>query len=116
MFWNERSGGEILYAFPAGYSIEKKVLIEIYGQHEHSRQAGFIHFQNNDINIASYYIGIENQFYLILELTDTDNPLHYEKLLGNYALKNQKLFQELKMCNDSMNAWMHKFDFSPRKK
>ena len=36
MEWNDRSGAEILVSYPQQYSIDPKLMMQIFSQHEYS--------------------------------------------------------------------------------
>ncbi|MFX0023473.1 MAG: hypothetical protein ACFE9S_14200 [Candidatus Hermodarchaeota archaeon] len=79
MRWNERVGTEIMNKYPDEMEITDKTLMQIYSTHEYSGESGLISLMIGSLNIASYYTGPENEYYVILLLNVDEDPDSYEE-------------------------------------
>ncbi|MFX0056831.1 MAG: hypothetical protein ACFE85_02690 [Candidatus Hodarchaeota archaeon] len=78
MKWNERIGTEILAKYPEEIIVTEKTLMQVYSTHEYSGESGMISLMVGSLNIASYYTGPENGYYILLLLNLDDDPDAYE--------------------------------------
>jgi len=53
--------------------------MQVYSTHEYSGESGMISLMIGSLNIASYYTGPENNFYILLLLNLDDDPDAYEE-------------------------------------
>jgi hypothetical protein len=79
MRWNERVGTEVLNKYPTEMEITDKTLMQIYSTHEYSGESGLVSLMIGSLNIASYYTGPENEYYVILLLNVDEDPDSYEE-------------------------------------
>lgn len=79
MKWNERVGTEVLNKYPGEMEITDKTLMQIYSTHEYSGESGLVSLMIGSLNIASYYTGPENEYYIILLLNVDEDPDSYEE-------------------------------------
>ena len=79
MRWNERVGTELLNKYPEEMEITDKTLMQIYSTHEYSGESGLVSLMIGSLNIASYYTGPENEYYVILLLNIDEDPDSYEE-------------------------------------
>ena len=79
MRWNERVGTEVLNKYPEEMEITDKTLMQIYSTHEYSGESGLVSLMIGSLNIASYYTGPENEYYVILLLNVDEDPDSYEE-------------------------------------
>ena len=78
MRWDERVGTETLAKYPEEIVITDKTLLQVYSTHEYSGESGVISLMVGSLNIASYYTGPENGYYILLLLNLDDDPDAYE--------------------------------------
>ncbi|MFW9819942.1 MAG: hypothetical protein ACFFE5_10055 [Candidatus Thorarchaeota archaeon] len=79
MRWNERMGTEIMNKYPEEIEITDKTLMQIYSTHEYSGESGLVSLMIGSLNIASYYTGPQNEYYIILLLNVDEDPDSYEE-------------------------------------
>jgi len=79
MRWNERIGTEVISKYPKEMEITDKTLMQIYSTHEYSGESGLVSLMIGSLNIASYYTGPENEYYVILLLNVDEDPDSYEE-------------------------------------
>jgi len=79
MFWNERSGVDILAHYPDDVQIQEKILIQIYTQHEYTGEPGLVTLSAGSVNLASYFTGKDSNIYIILVLSPDEDGEQYEE-------------------------------------
>ncbi|HEC39490.1 MAG TPA: hypothetical protein ENI29_14720, partial [bacterium] len=79
MKWDDRAGTEILSKYPEEVFLTEKTLMQVYSTHEYSGESGMISLMIGSLNIASYFTGPENGFYILLLLNLEDDPDAYEE-------------------------------------
>jgi hypothetical protein len=79
MKWDDRAGTEILTKYPEEIVLNEKTLMQVYSTHEYSGESGMISLMIGSLNIASYYTGPEQNFYILLLLNLDDDPDAYEE-------------------------------------
>ena len=79
MKWDDRAGTEILAKYPEEIVLTEKTLMQVYSTHEYSAESGMISLMIGSLNIASYYTGPEQNFYILLLLNLDDDPDAYEE-------------------------------------
>ncbi|MHA2474063.1 MAG: hypothetical protein ACXAES_12620, partial [Promethearchaeota archaeon] len=66
MRWDERAGTELLARYPEEIVLSDKVLMQVTSTHEYSGEVGMISLSVGSLNIASYYTGPEQGYYILL--------------------------------------------------
>ena len=79
MKWDDRAGTEVLSKYPEEIVLTEKTLMQVYSTHEYSGESGMISLMIGSLNIASYYTGPEQNFYILLLLNLDDDPDAYEE-------------------------------------
>ncbi|MFX1571381.1 MAG: hypothetical protein ACFFB0_01420 [Promethearchaeota archaeon] len=101
MKYNERSGADIKASFPQEeLDISSRTLMNIFSLHEFSEEAGIVSFTVGDINIITYYTGVDLDYFIILILNILENPDDYEEVLQEISqtiLKNLEKDKYIKM-------------------
>ena len=101
MKYNERSGIDIKASFPQEeLDISNRTLMNIFSLHEFSKQAGIVSLAVGDINIVTYYTGVDLDYFIILILNVLENPDDYEEDLQDISqtiLKNLEEDKYIKM-------------------
>jgi hypothetical protein len=85
--WNDRVGTVLRGKFPDTVELSPDLTMKIYGSHVlgEQREAGFISMKVGELNIASYFGGIEvNHFVSVLLRPDEDAP-EFESALTRVA-------------------------------
>jgi hypothetical protein len=85
MKWDERIGAELLAKYPEDVNVSDKTLMQIYGTHEYSGEKGLITLIRGNLSVLSYYTGPETGYYIILILSEEDDPDMYEGAMANVA-------------------------------
>ena len=83
MEWNDRSGAEIFVSYPQQYSIDPKLMMQIFSQHEYSGDSGLIVLMSENVNLASYYSGRTHKLFAILFLTEHEDGHLFEDGLAD---------------------------------
>jgi len=101
MKYNERSGIDIKASFPQEeLDISNRTLMNIFSLHEFSKQAGIVSLAVGDINIVTYYTGVDLDYFVILILNVLENPDDYEEDLQEMSqtiIKNLEEDKYIKM-------------------
>jgi len=101
MKYNERSGIDIKASFPQEeLDISNRTLMNIFSLHEFSKQAGIVSLAVGDINIVTYYTGVDLDYFVILILNVLENPDDYEEDLQEISqtiIKNLEEDKYIKM-------------------
>jgi hypothetical protein len=85
MKWDERIGAELLAKYPEDVNVSDKTLMQIYGTHEYSGEKGLTTLLRGNLNVLSYYTGPETGYYIVLILSEEDDPDMYEGAMANVA-------------------------------
>lgn len=85
MKWDPRIGTKIVTQYPEEIKISDSTLMQIYSTHEYSGEAGMISLMVGPLNIASYFTGPDQGYYLILLLTLDDDPDAFEGGLSDIS-------------------------------
>ncbi|MHA1885599.1 MAG: hypothetical protein ACW96S_11135, partial [Promethearchaeota archaeon] len=85
MKWDERVGVDLLAKYPEDANLSDKTLMQIYGTHEYSGEKGLITLIRGNLNVLSYYTGPDTGYYIILILSEEDDPDIYEGAMSNVA-------------------------------
>ena len=80
LFWDERSGMEIMAEYPEGIgeNVTQETLLHIVNMHAFDEQSGIIGLTTELVNFASYYCGQEFEYYVMIVLNILENPEDYE--------------------------------------
>ncbi len=78
MNWDERTGVSIIHAYPEDLTLDEKILMQIYSEHQFTAEQGLVTLSAGAINIASYYTGPDSELYMILVLTVDEEGDTYE--------------------------------------
>ncbi|MFX1313106.1 MAG: hypothetical protein ACFFHD_10920 [Promethearchaeota archaeon] len=80
MKYDDRSGIDRKASFPQEeLDINSRTLMNIFSLHEFSKQAGIASLTVGDINIVTYYTGVDLDYFIILILNVLENPEDYEE-------------------------------------
>ncbi len=85
MRWDERVGTELCATYPEDVSINEKTMMQVYSTHEYSGEAGMVSLMVGPLNIASFYTGPEQGYYILLLLGLDEDPDVYEDGLADVA-------------------------------
>jgi len=96
MRWDERAGTELLARYPEEIVLSDKVLMQVTSTHEYSGEVGMISLSVGSLNIASYYTGPEQGYYILLLLNLEDDADEFE---GGLAEASRRILHNLE--NDS---------------
>ena len=83
MEWNDRSGAEIIASYPQQYSVDPKLMMQVFSQHEYSGESGLIVLMSENVNLASYYSGSTHKIFAILFLTEHEDGHLFEDGLAD---------------------------------
>ena len=83
MEWNDRSGAEIIASYPQQYSVNPKLMMQVFSQHEYSGESGLIVLMSENVNLASYYSGSTHKIFAILFLTEHEDGHLFEDGLAD---------------------------------
>jgi len=87
--WNDRIGTVLKGKYPEDVQLSPDLAMKIYGSHVlgEEREAGFISMKVGDLNIASYFGGVEVNHYVAVLLTSEEEAADYEDALTRAALE-----------------------------
>jgi DNA-binding transcriptional ArsR family regulator len=85
MHWNERVGVEVVAQYPPEVSINEKVLMQLYSQHEFTGEPGLVSLISGSMNLASFYTGKDTAVYVIVILAADEDGDSYEEGLGEMS-------------------------------
>ena len=101
--WDNKIGTVLEGKYPEDVSVSPDLTMKIYGAHVlgEVREAGFISMKVDSLNIASYFAGIEINYYVALLLKPTEDAAIFEDALIEVASKivenieNKKFLEKL---------------------
>lgn len=100
MKYNDRSGIDIKASFPQEeLDIKSGTLMNIFSLHEFSKQAGIASLTVGDINISTYYTGVDMDYFIILLLNVLENLEDYEEGLQEISQMILKNLEEDRYIN-----------------
>ena len=85
MKWDDRIGTELIAKYPEEINVSDQTLMQIYSSHEYSGEPGMISLLVGSLNIASYFAGPENRYYIVLLLNLDDDADAYEGGLSDIS-------------------------------
>ncbi|MBD3194215.1 MAG: hypothetical protein GF317_04115 [Candidatus Lokiarchaeota archaeon] len=85
--WNERSGVEVLAAYPNELDTKytNRTLIQIYNMAQHTRETGISWMNTDAVNLLSFYTGPEMEFFVVLLLNMLEDPEDFEDKVEDFA-------------------------------
>ena len=92
--WDNKIGTVLEARYPDDVVVSPDLTMKIYGAHVlgEVREAGFISMKIDSLNIASYFAGIEINYYVALLLKPTEDATAFEDALIEVA---SKIFENL---------------------
>jgi hypothetical protein len=79
--FDDKAGMKRLTAYPEDIDIDDKATMQIYTTHAFEGERGFLTITIGDLNIASYFTGLETNYYICLLLSIDEDPEAYEDVL-----------------------------------
>ena len=79
--FDDKAGMKRLTAYPEDIDIDDKATMQIYTTHAFEGEKGFLTITIGDLNIASYFTGLETNYYMCLLLSIDEEPEAYEDVL-----------------------------------
>lgn len=79
--FDEKAGMKIMAKYPEDVNVDDKTTMQIYTAHAFEGEKGFLTVSIADINIASYFTGIDSNYYIGLLLSIDENAEEYEDIL-----------------------------------
>ena len=83
--WDDRIGAELKAKFPENFEISEKTLKQIYSSHFLEDRGGFLSLLVGTLNVASYYTGLELNYFISLLLDFDEDADDYEEALIDAA-------------------------------
>lgn len=92
--WDNKIGTVLEARYPDDVVVSPDLTMKIYGAHVlgEAREAGFISMKIDSLNIASYFAGVELNYYVALLLKPTEEAAIFEDALVEVA---SKIFENL---------------------
>ncbi len=94
MKWDARGGTQPVAKYPEELQLGEKTQMQVVSAHEYSGQAGMISLLVGSLNIASYYTGPEQGFYVLLLLSLDEDPDTFEGGMADAARVVYKAYTE----------------------
>ena len=94
MKWDARGGTQTVAKYPEELQLGEKTQMQVVSAHEYSGQAGMISLLVGSLNIASYYTGPEQGFYVLLLLSLDEDPDTFEGGMADAARVVYKAYTE----------------------
>lgn len=79
--FDEKAGMKIVAKHPEDIMVDDKATMQIYTAHAFEGEKGFLTISIADLNIASYFTGMESNYYVGLLLSIEENAEDYEDVL-----------------------------------
>lgn len=79
--FDEKAGMKIVAKHPEDILVDDKTTMQIYTAHAFEGEKGFLTISIADINIASYFTGMDTNYYIGLLLSIDENAEDYEDIL-----------------------------------
>lgn len=79
--FDEKAGMKIVARHPDDIMVDDKATMQIYTAHAFEGEKGFLTISIADLNIASYFTGIDSNYYVGLLLSIDENAEDYEDVL-----------------------------------
>ncbi|MFX1293288.1 MAG: hypothetical protein ACFFD2_00320 [Promethearchaeota archaeon] len=81
--FDEKAGMKITAKYPDDILVNEKTTMQIYTAHAFEGEKGFLTISIADINIASYFTGMESNYYVGLLLSIDEDAEEYEDILAD---------------------------------
>ncbi len=79
--FDEKAGMKVVAKHPDDILVDDKATMQIYTAHAFEGEKGFLTISIADLNIASYFTGMESNYYIGLLLSIDENAEDYEDVL-----------------------------------
>ncbi|MHA1267585.1 MAG: hypothetical protein ACTSRS_20280 [Candidatus Helarchaeota archaeon] len=79
--FDEKAGMKVVARYPNDITVDDKATMQIYTAHAFEGEKGFLTISIADLNIASYFTGMDTNYYVGLLLSIDENPEDYEDVL-----------------------------------
>ncbi len=79
--FDEKAGMKVIAKYPEDISVDDKTTMQIYTAHAFEGEKGFLTISIADINIASYFTGLDSNYYIALLLSIDEDAEEYEDIL-----------------------------------
>ena len=79
--FDEKAGMKIVARYPDDVMVDDKATMQIYTAHAFEGEKGFLTISIADLNIASYFTGMESNYYIGLLLSIDEDAEDYEDVL-----------------------------------
>jgi len=79
--FDDKAGMKRLAGYPEDIDIDDKATMQIYTTHAFEGEKGFLTITIGDLNIASYFTGLDTNYYVCLLLSIDEDPEVYEDIL-----------------------------------
>jgi len=78
--WDRKYGLRVEASYPDSLEIDDQIVKQVYTNHEFEEEAGFLSISISELNIASYYTG-SSDYYFVALLSIDEIPEDYEDIL-----------------------------------
>jgi hypothetical protein len=86
MKYNNKSGIAIKAQFPEEtMKLEENALMHIFNIHEFSKESGIASMTVDNLNITTYYSGVDTDFFIVIKLDSLEDPDEFEESLNNIS-------------------------------
>lgn len=79
--FDEKAGMKVVSRYPEDIIVDDKATMQIYTAHAFEGEKGFLTISIADLNIASYFTGLESNYYIGLLLSIDEDAEEYEDVL-----------------------------------
>lgn len=111
--WDDRIGTKLISKYPENLKVDPTLTMRVYGGHVlgERRESNFISMRVEDINIASYFGGIDINKFIMLILSPDERTEDFQeplKLIGSeiLALPDKKIISLLPEIYDRILAYL----------
>ena len=107
--WNDRVGTIMKAKYPEDIELSPDLAMKIYGSHVlgEAREAGFISMKVGELNIASYFGGIEVNHFVSVILTPEEEAPEFESALTRVASEIFTKLEKDKFKKDLPSLYRH---------
>ncbi|MBN1801461.1 MAG: hypothetical protein JW891_08145, partial [Candidatus Lokiarchaeota archaeon] len=85
MKWDDLVGNMIVARYPPEVNVTDQTLMHVYSTHEYSGETGIISLMVGSLNIASYYMGPDKPYYVLLLMNLDEDTDAYEGGLADIS-------------------------------
>jgi len=103
LHWDKKYGMHVSASYPESLDIDENMMKQIYTNHEFEEEAGFLALSIQELNIATYYTGVDSEYYVAAFLSIDEFPEDYEDILSDTVrlimanMKGKKYIDDLPM-------------------